>query len=83
MQNKICYLKPTLLDFKILARKRLPFETIVSLAVFDISSQKEAILAKEERKGNNLGLYTLAPDTRTYFCSVGKWFFGKNKQMTA
>ena len=32
--NKICYLIPTLLDLQLLARKLLPFATIVRLAIF-------------------------------------------------
>ena len=34
MQNRICYLIPTLLELQILVRKILPFATIVSLAIF-------------------------------------------------
>ena len=48
---------------------------MVSPTVFDISSQKEAILAKEERKGNNLGLYTLAPETYDLFLFSRKMIF--------
>ena len=37
LQNKICYLIPTLLDFQNLVRKFLPFTTVLSLAIFSLT----------------------------------------------
>ena len=36
LQNKICYLIPTLLDFRKLVRKCLTLATIVSLSIFNV-----------------------------------------------
>ena len=43
LENKICHMIPTLLDFQSLVRKCLPFATIVNLAIFWFLGQYLAI----------------------------------------
>ena len=55
LQNKICYLILTLLDFQILGRKFLPSVTIVSLVIFLTTLPTFSISFDIEKHFNNNG----------------------------